>query len=246
MISRLDEELICRLLRGVPAAWPISCDAECQSDFLQRARYHGVQALLSAALKSSDTDGDWPRDLRQTLSRETAAQAAVEMVQGQEVARVLGRLSQAGVEPLLMKGTPLAYAYYRVPYLRPRADTDLLIHPRERESTQRVLTSLGYERVNATRGGLVSYEFAMTKLDRSGVTHDVDVHWRVSNRQVFADALSYDECRAESVAVPRVGSPRIGPRACLATRLHASCHACHRGLRLRRRVPPRRPADLAV
>ena len=210
---------MCRLLRGVPAAWPVSCDDECQSAFLQRARYHGVQSLLSAALRSSDAGNAWPLDVRQALSREAAAQAAVEMVQGREITSVVRSLVQAGVAPLFMKGTPLAYTYYPAPHLRPRADADLLIHPLERESTERVLAALGYERVNATRGGLVSYEFAMTRLDRSGVTHVVDVHWRVSNRQVFADALSYDECMAESVAVPRLGARALGP-------MHALLLAC--------------------
>lgn len=219
MISILDEELLCRPLRGVRAVWPASCDAEGRSVFLYRARYHGVHALLSAALRSSDAGNSWPLTVRQSLSREAAAQVAVEMVQGREIMEVVRSLVRAGVEPLLMKGAPLAYTDYQAPHLRPRADTDLLIHPLERESAERALAALGYERVNATRGGLVSYEFAMVRLDRSGVTHVVDVHWRVNNRQVFADALSYDECVAGSEAVPQLGARALGP-------IHALLLAC--------------------
>ena len=219
MVSILDEELMCRPLRGVSAVWPGSCDAACRASFLLRARYHGVQSLLSAALRSADLSGEWPFDIRQALSREAVAQAAVGMVQAREITKVVRALVQAGVRPLFMKGTPLAYMYYRAPHLRPRADTDLLIHPLKRETTERALVALGYERVNATRGSLVSYEFAMARLDRSGVTHVVDVHWRVSNRQVFADALAYDECMAESVAVPRLGARALGP-------MHALLLAC--------------------
>lgn len=225
MISTLDEELICRILRGVPAAWPDPCDAECRSAFLHRARYHGVPVLLSAAVRSSAVANSWPLGVRQSLSREAAAQAAVEMVQAREIARVMQSLVQAEMAPLLMKGTPLAYTDYRAPHLRPRADTDLLIHPSERELAERVLAGLGYERVNATRGSLVSYEFAMTRVDRSGVTHVVDVHWRVSNRQVFADALSYDECMAGSEAVPQLGARALGPtHALLLACMHRVTH----------------------
>ena len=219
MISSVDDELMCSVLRGAPTAWPASACATFQEDFLRRARYQGVEPLLSANLRSSDMCDGWPLGVRAALSREAASHAAVAMLQKREITRVLRALTTAAVTPLLMKGTPLAYAMYRSPDLRPHADTDILIRRGEREATERTLADLRYERVNATSGGLVSSEFAMTRLDRFDVTHTVDVHWRVSNRQRFAEALPYHECQAGSVAVPQLGARALGP-------MHALLLAC--------------------
>ncbi len=49
------------------------------------------------------------------------------MLRERELVAVLAALAEAGVETLLLKGTPLAYTHYPEPALRTRCDTDVLI-----------------------------------------------------------------------------------------------------------------------
>lgn len=219
------QDLVCRLLCGVPSAWPISFAAELQSEFLHYTDRHGVQPLLHAQLRSSDAGGNWPSDLRQALSDGAASQAVVDMIQEQEIVKVLKALSQSGITPLLMKGVPLAYTHYRSPHLRPRGDADMLIRRADRETAWDVLTGLGYERLNTMRGELVSYQSSWNRLDRHGVVHAIDLHWRVNNCQIFAESVSYDELESGSVAIQALGARALGPvHALLLACMHRVAH----------------------
>ena len=223
-VSILDD-LVCRLLCGLSSAWPFSSAAELQSQFLQYTNRHGVQPLLYAQLRPSAAWASWPSDLRQTLSDEAASQLVVDMIQGQETVKVLEALSQSGVRPLLMKGVALAHTHYRSPHLRPRGDADMLIRRADRETACGVLTELGYQRLNTTRGELVSYQSNWNKLDRHGVTHAIDLHWRVNNCQIFAEAVSYDELLSGSVAIQVMGARALGPvHALLLACMHRVTH----------------------
>ena len=52
---------------------------------------------------------------------------------------------QAGIETMLLKGAVLAPLYYPNPLLRPLADLDLLIHPKDIVASRKImLTQLGY------------------------------------------------------------------------------------------------------
>jgi hypothetical protein len=218
-------DLVCRLLCGVSSAWPVSFAAELQSQFLYYTDRHGVQPLLHAQLRSSDAWGNWPSDLRQALSDGAASQAVVDMIQEQESVKVLKALSESGITPLLMKGVPLAYTHYRSPHLRPRGDADMLIRRADRETAWGVLTELRYERLNTTRGELVSSQSSWNKLDRHGVTHAIDLHWRVNNCQIFAEAMSYDELASGSVAIQVLGARALGPvHALLLACMHRVAH----------------------
>src|SRR2546426_3871272 len=213
------EDLVCRLLCGTSSAWPFSSAAELHSRFLEYTNRHGVQALLYVQLRRTPAWASWPSDLRQALMDEAAAQAVVDMIQGQETVKVLTALARNRVSPLLMKGLPLAYTHYRAPHLRPRGDADFLIRRADRETASGVLAELGYERLNTMRGELVSSQSSWNKLDGYGVIHAIDLHWRVNNCQIFAEAASYDELLSGSVAVQVLGGRALGP-------VHALILAC--------------------
>jgi hypothetical protein len=219
------EGLVCRLLCGVSSDWPFSSDAEVQSSFLDYTNRHGVQALLYVQLRPSPAWEGWPSDLCQALKDGAASQAAVDMVQGQEIVKVLTALARSGVRPLLMKGLPLAYTHYRSPDLRPRGDADMLIRRAEREVASGVLAELGYERLNTMRGELVSSQSSWIKLDGYGVTHSIDLHWRINNCQIFAEAASYDELLNGSVPIQVLGARALGPvHALLIACMHRVAH----------------------
>jgi hypothetical protein len=170
-------------------------------------------------------------DLRQALSDGAASQAVVDMIREQEIVKVLKALSQIGIAPLLMKGVPLAYTHYRSPHLRPRGDADMLIRRTDRELAGGMLIELGYERLNTVRGELVSYQSSWNKLDRHGVVHAIDLHWRVNNCQIFAEAVSYDELVSGSVPIHALGARALGPvhallLACMHRVVHVTASWC--------------------
>ena len=122
----------------------------------------------------------------------------------------LDALTREGVTPILIKGTPLAYTVYNAPALRPREDTDLLISPADVDIARRVLSSLRYS-ATVYADDLFS-QFEMQKVDRFGVCHVFDVHWKISTQAVFDRVLTYDEHAAAGSAGARAGPARDGGR----------------------------------
>ena len=51
--------------------------------------------------------------------------------------------------------------------------------------------------------------------------HDLDVHWKISNRPIFENLLSWDELEASAVPIPA-----LGPQARAAGPIHALALAC--------------------
>jgi hypothetical protein len=68
---------------------------------------------------------------------------------------------------------------------------------------------------------LVSYERAWYRQVTPDVLNALDLHWRLSNSQVFAELLTFDELYAAAVAVPQ-----LGPSARALAPVHALILAC--------------------
>ena len=98
----------------------------------------------------------------------------------------------AGVRPLLMKGAALAYLHYPEPSLRPRYDTDLLVHQDDRDAVAETMRELGYRRATQTSGDFVMPQANFEMRDRFGTCHVCDVHWKIATPQPFAILLPID------------------------------------------------------
>jgi hypothetical protein len=171
---------------------------------VERLQYHGVTMLLDRALSGAPEGDSWPAVIRETCRDEARTQALLEMVRRAELARVLQAFADAGIEALLLKGTPLAYSHYDSPVLRPRGDTDVLVPLSFKSRAEEVLGNLGYSRFLGVRGDFISYQSLWSLTDRLGVAHDVDLHWRVHNSQVLARLLDYDELVTGATALPQL------------------------------------------
>lgn len=222
-ITRL---IACVLHRG-NARWPAPSCAVLERSFLDACGAHGVAALVHHRARQTTEWPHWPGAVREALSREAAMHAALDMLREQELRRVLAALAEARLDTLLLKGAALAYSHYPSSALRSRCDTDLLVSPSARAPATRVLEALGYRPVEAIGGTLVSYQESFHRV-AGGVDHVVDLHWRVSNAQLFATALGFDAAFARSVPLPQLGA---GARALCPS--HALLHACmHRAAHL--------------
>ena len=190
--------LLCALLRGETPAWPATSDDVSIAVFLRTARCHGVTPLLDAKFVESGLQESWPQAIRQTCHEDAVAQAMHELATRAETGRILAMLGRAEIRPLLLKGTGLAYSHYPSPVLRPRADVDVLVAPSEREAAWRILQDLGYRRIGGPAGTFGGYQLELHYDDPRGVTHNVDLHWRISNAQSFAWLFTFEDLAAAS------------------------------------------------
>ncbi len=221
MFEKNPDELIYAVLRGESTLWPEKADLKFQRDFFHALAYHGVDALVYVRLNGKPAWELWPADVREAIRAGVRARAAQELARQREIISVLGALAQAGVQSLLMKGTPLAHTLYASPVLRCRGDTDLLIQKKDLVIACSVLADLGYQRGNGVSGKLISSEFCYARRDSYGVTHELDLHWRISSLQLFANILTYEETEPHSVSVPA-----LGPYARALGDVHALLLAC--------------------
>jgi len=197
-----DLEQIClAILKGKPINLPES-ELELLLNFAQE---HGIVPLLHHQLQTVSRSIKVPRQLMESLHAQATLETAAELARNHELKQVLAALTNNGIQPLLMKGTPLAYLLYPNPTLRPRCDTDLLIPIADKEKTIHILTESGYIFPNATSGDFVMHQAACIKKEKTGFMHQLDVHWKISNRPYFANILQYKELIKCAVPVLELG-----------------------------------------
>jgi hypothetical protein len=189
--------IVTAALRGESVPPPSASEARAVREL---AELHGVHSLLYRKLEGTAAWSEWPDTLREGLAVAARDQVAAEMARKAELTRVLEALAAEGIEPLILKGAALAYTHYDEPSCRSRGDSDLLIREREREAADRVLLAMGYEPWTAAGGELATYQQLY-----ASPHHRVDLHWKISNAQLFAAALPYDELDAEAVKVAALG-----------------------------------------
>ncbi|MDX1513449.1 MAG: nucleotidyltransferase family protein [Gammaproteobacteria bacterium] len=199
-------ELFAAIIRGEPPVMDHDVDAKTLDEYRSAAAYHGVGPLVTHALSAAASTDDPASALRDLLHSQTHADAAVDLIRERELIRVLDNLAARRIYPLLIKGTPLGYTHYSSPALRPRGDTDMLIPEKHREPVKRVLKELGYGWDNAVSGKLITYQFTAEKRDRHGVEHALDIHWRLSNLQLFSELFGYDELFEGSLPLGALGN----------------------------------------
>ncbi len=210
-------ELLCAIVRGER----VGGSAVSEPHFLAACTAHSVAPLVYQHLHQAAAWDDWPPAIRATLAHWNRVQTAAELLRAQELRLVLRSLADHGVQPLLMKGMPLAYTHYPSPSLRPRSDTDLLIQRHDLTSGHQVLTALGYTPLNALSGRFVRHQCTYIKDDRHGLRHAYDVHWKISNPHLFSDILSFEELATQAIPVPALGA-----HARTLTPVHALLLAC--------------------
>ena len=215
--SREALTLIAAFLRGDVTRWSdLALDAQ---TFLDLCREHEVEGLCFERLSKLDSTAGWPRQVWEELSDAARTRAAEELLRKAEIRRVVAALADAGIRPILLKGTPLAYTVYDSPASRPRADTDVIVSGAEVEAARQVMRSLSY--VETVQCHELLSQFEVQQCDRFGVIHAFDVHWSISTQPVFAGLLTYDALLLRAVAVPALGGSAVAP--CRVDALLLSC-----------------------
>jgi len=184
-------------------------------ELLAAVERHGVAALLAVRLADAP-----PSPFLDRLRDSARGDAVWELGHRRDLRDALSSLAAAGVEPVLFKGTALAYSLYPNPVLRTRGDTDLIVPRHERERVTAVLQGCGFSPAEAT----ASYQTSFARRDAEGV-QGLDVHWQINNSEVLSRLFTYQELRAEAVSLPA-----LAPDALAVSPVHALLLACmHRG-----------------
>lgn len=174
-------------------------------EILRAGTYHKVLPLLFAHLRGHDAV---PERVAAALRNQTWWGSAHVLFLSSEMAQISGRLSEAGVPFLILKGPSLAAAYGGVAK-RPFVDNDLLIRREDFGRTEEALLSLGFnERKRSARqqSGYLSvhgeYTFGRAV---SAFVSTVDVHTRLVPMG-FSYAPSFDELLERSRALGIAGA----------------------------------------
>lgn len=179
---------------------------------VEQAIEHGVDTLIWDALASAG--GGPAQEIRRRLEKRVRAAATRDLLVQRELRRALEALGTAGVRVLVIKGSALAYTVYRQPWHRPRVDSDLLVSHGQLDLAARTLESCGYRRTDALSTGLVvSHQIAFEHVDSHGLHHVIDLHWKIVNPHIVADALVFEELWERRQAAPALGSFAAIPAA---------------------------------
>jgi len=156
------------------------------SELKRKLRYHGI-TLLAAESESL------PVSLKPDITQLKASMAANEALKQRELSTLFNAFNQADLKSVLFKGSALAYSIYPKPWLRPRSDSDVLIQPSNREKFELVLAQQGYQKHFAIQGNYVSYQDTYSKALAGESFLNIDLHWRINNRQMFRQTFSVEE-----------------------------------------------------
>jgi hypothetical protein len=204
-----DERRLCARLGGM--------SVQLDEGLIAAARSHGVHLLLAGKLNGEERASHPGLDLVRGLR----VAAALQSCRDQVLIDLLGALERADVAPLVLKGAALSHRIYEQPWLRPHADIDLLIQRDARERCEQVLIGEGWSRDPESNAELASTQRHYSKTPAAGRTAYLDLHWKVANSPVFADALTYAELSARAVPVDALGPAARTP--CDADALFLAC-----------------------
>lgn len=190
-------ELLRCVFHGRDANWPAELTADA---FFQEVAAQGMAPLLFRNISRQDR---WPAELTAKLKGAALHQAAAELRVESDLRALLHAFAAVGVQPLLLKGTALAYSLYPEPWLRPRCDTDLLVAESERDRAAAVLRQLGYAPLLEAESEYLGSQKSYSKTGPGG-RFTCDLHWQISNtNRQFSQ--KFTEGGLQSTAVPALG-----------------------------------------
>jgi hypothetical protein len=218
------DSLICSVLRGIEPAWPWPNDAAREREFIDWVEYHGVAVLLHEQASRMQA---WPESIQQAIRNSAFGQAMWELRHQEVLSEVVGALAEKAIEPIIFKGTALAYGLYGNPVRRPRGDTDMIVSQDEAVRAEQTLVNLGFDRCFSVAGDFVSYQTSFTRKIENGGEHTIDLHRRINNSELLSRLFSYQELKANAQPLPLLcdGALAAGSvHALLLACLHPATH----------------------
>lgn len=148
-----------------------------------------IRHRVGALLAETPAARSLPAAAAARLAEDVRLGAIHTTILNDELRRVLDSLDSGGIHPVVIKGAHLARKVYPDPRLRPRSDTDLLIDVRARDGIVAAVLRCGYDPAPHVRGDVILGQFHFERRDRAGISHNLDVHWRIASPLVLERAL---------------------------------------------------------
>jgi hypothetical protein len=220
-VTNADEILLAALMRpGQPCSVP-------DEDVLVEVERHRAAAAACDALVRSGHADAWPDAIRVRLRRANARRAIEAELLDTELRRVLDAAHGRGMSAVVIKGAALAHTHYRLPHLRPRSDSDLVIGETARDAWFALLADLGYLRSTAVEGELIVQQAQWTRAVGGGAVHAIDLHWRVFNPHLFGNLLAPGDLWRRSIPLLALGPGARAPHPADALILACVHRAAH-------------------
>jgi hypothetical protein len=195
------ERTLCRVLAGIVHPRALS-PGQLNEVWAHALETSGGEVLADVLVAAGDQIGGAARERALAFLRAAAVTA---MLRQRVLHRVVDAFAVAETRMLLIKGVGLAYTVYPEPNLRPAGDIDLFIARESLEAAEAALASAGFARDLEPDTESASMQRHYIRREDDRTAYVVDLHWRISNRQIFAGALPFDEAWHASQPVRRLG-----------------------------------------
>ncbi len=194
-------------------------ESEDAAAVLGTAQREGVVALIEKQWASHPENAPTSSPLRMAFAEATRRQAACLLWIRAEAQRLLTELHAQGVQVLVLKGVALGDWLYPETYLRASNDLDVLVATAEdAQRASEILAGLGFAAGYVQ--GRHAYERLCESTSATSPRLEVDLHWRLLNAPVFAQALMFRDLWQDSIPLPGLGSQAWG-----LCPVHALVHA---------------------
>jgi len=195
--------------------------------FMKLASYHHYPAAVARFFTDLDMLNDLPDGIREVLENEYILSQARFLKKEHELLDIVVKLEERRIEPIVMKGIPLAYLLYRDCGVRVLKDIDILIRPSELESAAQILREQGYSTYTGPHS-LEEYRrhhFHYVFGRGENVDSVIELHWDLVHPITAYGHIDRDELAAAAIPV-RVGGGIVRtlslPHALWHLGLHAS------------------------
>ena len=171
-------------------------------DLLDALDYHGI-TLLAAQQNAL------PSSLKPTLKQRKAMSVANEAIKQTALSKLFNAFTEAGLDSIMFKGSALAYSVYQKPSLRPRSDTDVLISAKDKANFDQVFAQQGFNKLFAIEGNFVSHQSTYGKHLLGETYLNIDLHWQINNRQMFALTFNAVSLSKTSEKIEKLGDAKL-------------------------------------
>jgi hypothetical protein len=203
---------------GTAVDSPVESSSETLFDWASAER---VDTLIARKmLVNGSLDDHFTRPWRERVR----AECALDVIRRLETIELIRRWREHGIHPILLKGTALAYTHYLHSWERPRDDIDVWCGHSELTTLCASLEAHGYRLVIEPAGNSALQRHYVRR--DGAIEHQVELHLRIANPRVFANALSLDEARAGARPIPQLdGAQGLSPvHALLVACIHLIAH----------------------
>ena len=172
--------------------------------FIRFLKSNGIACLLLDTLEYQDKTAMLPQIIIDQLKSFRRVASLNELCNKRQLQKTITLLGHNKIDCLILKGSALAYSLYTQPYFRTRGDSDILIRPQDKDTVDGLLVEGGYEKSIGVSGSLISHQNTYVITDNT-ISYYYDIHWKISNRNAFADLFDFDELNSNREKIAGLG-----------------------------------------